>query len=184
MENEGRHRNSLDYVGGCGTRVVVGCAIESTIERGYFIVKIAQAFQAIQAREVILARKALLFLSHAGFQLPQEILLVETIRREMQSVSGGGQIYGGADSSNSLKTVDDEDRERRLFFGLPITLAENGNPWLNLDQALFGGGQRKPAPKKEARDGLNMAAGKKPAGAKRGGFAGSPIRRCEHCKNC
>jgi hypothetical protein len=64
--------------------------------------------------------------------------------------------------------VDKNQRKCATPLSLPMTVAKNLDPRLNLDQPLFWLGKRKPAWQQKTSDCLNVAATKEAPGAKFG----------------
>ena len=62
--------------------------------------------------------------------------------------------------------MNENYRESRLPFSLPVAAAKNRNSGFYLDQSVLGGQKRKSAWKQEAGNGLQVTAAEKTARAK------------------
>ena len=92
LQDESGDRDAVHHVRGGGAVVVVVGAGEAAIERGDLVVKFAQAADATQARGVERAGKQSGLGAQPAVQVPQEILLIQTVAGQMQSVSRGREV--------------------------------------------------------------------------------------------
>src|SRR5256885_8116894 len=105
IKDVSRNFNLIDNIRRRSARIVIGSAVESRIEGSNFVVEVTQTFQATQSREIVLSGETSGFISHAGLQLPQKILLVKTIDRIMKSVGRSCQIHCGTNCGSGAKLV-------------------------------------------------------------------------------
>src|ERR1700675_4160263 len=100
MQDQSGYRNALDDVGRGRALVIIGCPLEAAVISGDLVVEIAKAGQTPQARSIEdLGRKARFHPERAA-KLPDEVILVETIARQMQLVGRSRQVHGWAHRRN------------------------------------------------------------------------------------
>src|SRR6202011_225411 len=84
MQNESRHGNAIQNMGGGGAVIIIVGACESAVVRRDSVVKIAQACDAAQPRSVKDPGKQTSLGTHPPSQLPQKILLVQVVAARVQ----------------------------------------------------------------------------------------------------
>ena len=124
LQDERGHGDAVDHMRGGGAVIVVVGAGESAIECGDPVVKFAQAADAAEARSVERAGKQAGLGAQPALQLPQEILFVQAVAAQMQSVGRGGEVDRRTDCRHGAKLT----RDRRFPTRPPIS-APGCRPW-------------------------------------------------------
>src|SRR5205814_3687696 len=103
VQDEGGYGDTVHNMCGCSAIVVIRGAREPAIVSGDFVVKIAQTADTTSSRNFERARKQTGFGAEPAIQLPQEIVLIQTIAPQVEGVSRRREIHGRADRRYGTK---------------------------------------------------------------------------------